>query len=182
MTGSDDDNKDKAWVMKNDRLTKAKVRDDVRLQKVYTTAKEELMRYGYIEFKRLLKLAGVMYDTDGVVTVLPTLRKFLVAELRCELMPATQLYFEDLKKAEYAVDGHGRKWEASKYLALNTKARGWISVGRDVDGDLVERYLLRCKATEQGWHRRQVRIRRERAVALRAPAPASDASAKSLQE
>lgn len=151
-----------------ERVTRAKIRDDIRLHKIYTVARDELLRYSYVEFKAMFKIAGVVHDTAGVDVALPLIRKMLSTELHCELLGASNLYFEDLKKAtEHSIDGHGRKLDPAKYLALNSKAKGWISVGRDCDGDLVERYLQQCRAHEKGWHKRQTRIRQERRIALR---------------
>lgn len=155
-----------------ERVTRAKIRDDVRLQRVYFAAREDLLRYSYVEFRRMFKQAGVLHDIAGVECALPLMRRMLSAELHAELIGASYLYFDDLKKAHYALDGHGRKLDPAKYLALNSKAKGWISVGRDCDGDLVERYLAGCAAHEKGWRERQQRIRLERnAMLLTTPPP-----------
>jgi len=158
-------------LVSRERVTRRKVRADSRLQRVYEVAKEHLIISGYVEFRRLFKDAGVVHDVGGVEEALPLIRKMLSEETHRELMCGSAVYFDDLKKAHYSLDGHGRKLDPKKYLAIGNKARGWIWVGRDVDGDIVEAHIACCAVQEKGWRQKQIRIRDERAAALTLPAP-----------
>jgi hypothetical protein len=141
---------------------------------VYAVAKEHLLVRGYVEFRRVLKDADVYHDINGVEEAFPLIRRMLMEETHRELMCGSAVYFEDLKKAHHAIDGHGRKLDPKKYLAINNKARGWIWVGRDVDGDIVEAHLHRCRVQERGWRDKQDRIRSERYEALSSPVDAAN--------